>query len=74
MNERLIIKNPIQQRSYNTHRIQWSPSSEDPDISEWVNGLEVGDKIIVRGWAKYPGWMNFVTSVEVDVATTVISR
>jgi hypothetical protein len=49
------------------HTNTWDVRDPIPWINEWLRALEVGDVIEVFAQAKYPGWRNYVESVEVEL-------
>ena len=45
----------------------WDFKSQEPGTKEWLELLKPGDQILVYAMALYPGWVNYVRYVRVDV-------
>ena len=71
-NEREIFRNITSPGGFQTHTITWSASSEDQGEADWVQKLQHGSVVVVRGHAKYIGWVNFINSVQVVVSQRVV--
>lgn len=70
--EREIVRNPIAQREFTHHHVEWRADSDDVDEAKWVSSLVGGDLISVHALARYTGWINYVRSVSVTVHTVAI--
>lgn len=70
--ERDLIRNNVASRTFELHQISWSADSEDPDEAAWVRSLQLGERILVRAWAKYGGWSNHVRSVSMTVHSSLL--
>jgi hypothetical protein len=49
------------------HTNVWDAWDPNPDIREWVRGLETGDVLEVFAMAIFRGWENHVFAVEIDL-------
>ncbi|KAK0218434.1 hypothetical protein EDD85DRAFT_734092, partial [Armillaria nabsnona] len=54
---------------YRTHVNVWDHQDAPPLIKEWMANIKPGDTISVYPRARFPGWVNHVQSVTIDVYT-----
>ena len=72
--ERVILRNKVASRECNPRVQEWRSDSSDKEERDWVNKLENGDIIVVRAWAQYGGWVNFVRGVAVVTYSVAVVR
>ena len=85
VNPFVIIKNIHAGQDLKTHTVFWTPHGQvdekdnlvsshtrksDHDISEWIQDLLPGDRIVIVPKALYEGWTNHVARVELTVYTS----
>lgn len=70
--QREIMRNDSRCGNFVSHAIEWSVDSIDKEESCWVRSLKQGHQVVVQGWSKYHGWINFVNLVEVTILSSVI--
>ena len=64
---RLIQHNVTASLDWRLHTITWNRDSQDSTTKAWIEQLKPGDTIAVFARAQFPGWVNFVRSVRVDI-------
>jgi len=52
---------------YRQHTNIWDYRNTEPGMREWMSLLGPGDVLQVFPKAKFPGWVNYVKLVEVDL-------
>jgi len=57
-------------REFTRHEICWGIDSEDPSVHEWTASIRGGDTIQVIPKAQWPGWVNSVQEVEIELHAT----
>ena len=70
--EREIFRNDVASGEMKPHIVEWSVDSENEEQSRWVSALENGDRIVVRAWAQFGGWVNKVKVVSVAIFTAAV--
>lgn len=70
---KFIIRNPIANRQWTTHEVTWRADSADPAEAEWVSSLKADERFVVHAWARFPGWVNHLSSVGVKVYTVAVA-
>ncbi|KAF8147990.1 hypothetical protein B0H34DRAFT_270965 [Crassisporium funariophilum] len=69
-----LQRNRRANKEYRCHKILWTnEDAESADVpgAGFVQSLRMGDRIAVIARAQYPGWVNHVDSVEVEVSYSV---
>lgn len=72
VHQKEIVHNDSHVSEFVSREIEWSVESSDNEESDWVRKLQQGDRVVVQGWSKYHGWVNFVNLVEVTILTRVV--
>jgi hypothetical protein len=54
-------------RQWRTHVNTWDVHDLDQSIRNWLAQLQGGDVIQVYPKARYPGWVDFVRRVEIEI-------
>lgn len=65
LHRRLIQRNGHACSDYRLHTNVWD--YRNPELTEWISLLGPGDVLQVFPKAEYPGWVNHVKLVEVDL-------
>lgn len=61
-------------KDFKEHVVVWSIDDEDKDIRAMVSEAKAGCRIEVSAHARFPGWVNYVKSVKVEVDCVVIRK
>jgi hypothetical protein len=64
---RLVQTNVHASRQWRTHVNTWDVHDSDQSIRNWLAQLQGGDVIQVYPKARYPGWVDFVRRVEIEI-------
>lgn len=65
--ERCIQRNVHASSDFRVHVHTWNHDDADTDIAQCVHNIRSGDVIQVLAKAQFPGWVNHVKSVEVEI-------
>lgn len=71
---RRVVTNVHAGTEYKRHEVVWDMSSEDEGVREGVRRLRAGQRIEVSAWAMYPGWVNHVREVSIEVECHFIRK
>lgn len=73
LREQEVFRNSLACRDWEVNTVVWSHDDPDPVKASWVQSLQIGDHIIVRAWARFPGWANYVRTVSVTVCNAIFA-
>lgn len=65
-----LVRNKAVDARYQDHVVVLRRGSVEADARSLIGTLGAGDVLEVRAHACFPGWVNFVESVQVFVSTT----
>ncbi|KAF8454887.1 hypothetical protein BGX38DRAFT_1267506 [Terfezia claveryi] len=64
---RLLQRNVHASSTFRKHTVILDFNDPSPGVKQWLEMFHAGDTLEIYGMALYPGWINFVDYVEVDV-------
>ena len=70
--ERELVRNEVGNCEIKVHKVEWSLDSDSEEDRRWISALENGDRIVVRAWARYSGWVNQVFGASVAIYTAAV--
>lgn len=67
-----VCRNLVADKKWYTHEVTWRADSHDRNQAGWVSSLMIGDRVLIKAWAMFPGWVNKVQHASITIYTTAI--
>jgi ankyrin repeat domain-containing protein 50 len=69
-----LFRNVIADKNYKTHEVTWRYDAEDEEERSLIRSLQTGSVITVHPWARFGGWVNHVSSANVEIYAAVVRK
>lgn len=61
-------------KEFKTHVVEWTIDDDDDDLRAMIREVKGGCRVEVSAHAQFPGWVNYVKNVKIEVDCVVIRK